>query len=174
MALEIENSKAKIVIVDNITWLKSNNEAAKDALPLMKHLKKLKHTFELSILALAHTPKRDGSRPLNSNDLAGSRMLMNFCDSSFAIGESSQDVGIRYLKQIKERATHKVYGFDNIVVCEVLKDSNFLGFKYKDEEPEGQHLKSPSEEDITKRRDDIASLHGSGKNPTDIAKQLNL
>ena len=174
MALEIENSKAKIVIVDNITWLKSNNEAAKDALPLMKHLKKLKHSFDLSILALAHTPKRDRSRPLNSNDLAGSRMLMNFCDSSFAIGESSQDVAIRYLKQIKERATHKVYGFDNIVVCEVLKDSNFLGFKYKDEESEGLHLKSLSEEDITQRRDNIVSLFENGKNPTDIAKQINV
>jgi hypothetical protein len=28
-------------------------------------------------------------------------MLINFCDSSFAIGEN-QETGLRYLKQIKE------------------------------------------------------------------------
>ena len=97
----VMNSGARVLIIDNLTYLRDETEKAKDALPLMKELKELKQQFGLSILALAHTPKRDMSKPLTRNDLSGSKMLMNFCDSSFCIGESSTDKGLRYLKQIK-------------------------------------------------------------------------
>jgi hypothetical protein len=43
-------------------------------------------------------------RPLSANDLQGSKMLINFCDSAFAIGKSSNDKDLRYLKQIKQRS----------------------------------------------------------------------
>ncbi|MEJ7847557.1 MAG: AAA family ATPase [Pyrinomonadaceae bacterium] len=99
----IETSGSKILIIDNLTYLKNETERAKDALPLMKYLKSLKSKYGLSILALAHTPKRDLSKPITRNDLQGSKMLINFCDSSFAIGESAKDKGLRYLKQIKVR-----------------------------------------------------------------------
>ncbi len=77
---------AKILIIDNLTYLKNETERAKDALPLMKYLKALKNKYGLSILALAHTPKRDYSKAITRNDLQGSKMLINICDSSFAIG----------------------------------------------------------------------------------------
>ena len=99
----IVETGAKILIIDNLTYLKSETEKAKDALPLMKHLKALKNKHGLSILALAHTPKRDLSKPITKNDLQGSKMLINFCDSSFSIGESNTDKSLRYLKQIKSR-----------------------------------------------------------------------
>ena len=174
METEIISSKAKIIIVDNITWLRSNNETAKDALPLMKHLKQLKHKYGLSILALAHTPKRDLTRPITGNDLAGSRMLMNFCDSSFAIGGSSQDSGKRYLKQIKARATAIFYGFDNIIVCDLHKETNFLGFEYLIEEPEGLHLKTISEDDIELRNANILEALKLGIDKTKIALENNV
>jgi RecA-family ATPase len=99
----VTNSGAKIVIIDNITYLKEETERARFALPLMKHLQGLKKKLGLSILCLAHTPKRDLSKPLTRNDLQGSKMLINFCDSAFAIGESNSDSQIRYFKQIKVR-----------------------------------------------------------------------
>ncbi len=43
---------AKILIIDNLTYLKNETERAKDALPLMKYLKSLKSKYGLSILAL--------------------------------------------------------------------------------------------------------------------------
>ena len=55
---------AKVLIIDNLTYLKTETEKAKDALPLMKELKALKNKYGLSILALAHTPKRDLSKPI--------------------------------------------------------------------------------------------------------------
>lgn len=77
----------------------------KDALPLMKELKFLKNKYHLSLLILSHTPKRDLSKPITRNDLQGSKMLINLCDSSFSIGERSTDKGIRYIKMIKARNT---------------------------------------------------------------------
>ncbi|RYE10154.1 MAG: LuxR family transcriptional regulator, partial [Sphingobacteriales bacterium] len=50
---------AKVLVIDNLTYLRNETEQAKDALPLMKQLKSLKNKHGLSILVLAHTPKRD-------------------------------------------------------------------------------------------------------------------
>src|ERR1700743_2530024 len=113
----IVQTNTKVLVIDNLTYLRGENERAKDALPLMKHLKALKNRYGLSILALAHTPKRDMSLELTRNDLQGSKMLMNFCDSAFAIGESVIAHNMRYLKQIKQRNTNEVYGSNNVCVC---------------------------------------------------------
>ena len=74
----IVQKNARIVIIDNLTYLSAETERAKDALPLMKHLKALKQKYDLSILALAHTPKRDLSKPITSaNDLTFGNNLIN-------------------------------------------------------------------------------------------------
>lgn len=142
----IGEHKASVLIVDNITYLKAETENAKNALPLMKYLKGLKNKYNLSILCLAHTPKRDLTKPITRNDLQGSKMLINFCDSSFAIGESSQDTQLRYLKQIKERATEKKFGPENVCICEIDKPENFLKFKFLEFGNENEHLKQPTTE----------------------------
>lgn len=138
---------AKILIIDNLTYLKNETEKAKDALPLMKELKALKKKYDLSILALAHTPKRDLSKPITRNDLQGSKMLINFCDSSFTIGESQKDKSLRYLKQIKQRNTEQVYDAENVCLCQIAKPFNFLQFEFLAFETEREHLKEVSEKD---------------------------
>ncbi|QEM02376.1 AAA family ATPase [Mucilaginibacter rubeus] len=121
---------AKVLVIDNLTYLRSETERAKDALPLMKQLKALKNKYNLSILVLAHTPKRDMAQPITRNDLQGSKMLMNFCDSAFAIGESKTDVNMRYLKQIKQRNTEQLYGEGNVCLCQIGKPYNFLKYEF--------------------------------------------
>ena len=138
----IKETQCKVLIVDNITYLKSETEKAKDALPLMKHLKALKSKFNLSILALAHTPKRDATKPINRNDLSGSKMLINFCDSSFSIGESQQENGGRYLKQIKARNTEVKFDSENVMLCQIAKPINFLMFEFITHANEQAHLKT--------------------------------
>jgi RecA-family ATPase len=145
LELSIKETGAKVLIIDNLTYLKNETEKAKDALPLMKHLKALKSKYGLSILALAHTPKRDLSKPITRNDLSGSKMLINFCDSSFAIGESSTDKNLRYLKQIKARSTEIIYDSDNVCVCQISKASNFLKFDFLHFGTEQEHLRQYSE-----------------------------
>lgn len=154
----IVETGVKVLIIDNLTYLRSENEKAKDALPLMKHLKALKRKYGLSILALAHTPKRDATKQLSRNDLQGSKMLMNFCDSSFAIGESFIDKSFRYIKQIKQRNTEEQYGSDNVIICQLAKPSNFLKFDFLNYAPENEHLKQVSEKDKTELENNIKAL----------------
>lgn len=154
----IVETGAKILLIDNITYLRNETEKAKDALPLMKHLKSLKSKYGLSILALAHTPKRDLSKPITRNDLQGSKMLINFCDSSFSIGESSLDNKLRYLKQIKSRNTEVIYDSENVCVCQIDKPYNFLQFEFLNFGTEREHLKQQTEKEKTELEDSIKGL----------------
>lgn len=113
----------------------------------MKYLKALKSKYGLSILALAHTPKRDLRRPITQNDLGGSKMLYNFIDSCFAIGQSNTDKNLRYIKQIKARNTAMIYDSENIIVCQLGKPHNFLAFEFLDFGAEREHLKQITERD---------------------------
>jgi RecA-family ATPase len=81
-------SKVKIIIIDNLNCLCPGTDGAGVALKLMQQLQLLKAKYQLSVLVLAHTPKRNPTRPITRNDLQGSKMLINFCDSAFALGES--------------------------------------------------------------------------------------
>lgn len=165
---EIIKTGGKIIIVDNITYLKNETEKSKDAIPLMKHLKKLKSKYGLSILALAHSPKRDQSRSIQRNDLGGSAMLMNFCDSSFAIGESSRDKAYRYIKQIKSRNCDCVYSSENVLVYELQKPTNFVHFNFIDTSDEQHHLISQSLQEKEDKKEQAITLKKEGKSLREI------
>ena len=170
----VSDNGAKVLIIDNLTYLKNGTETAKDALPLMKHLKALKAKYNLSILVLAHTPKRDLSKPITRNDLQGSKMLINFCDSSFAIGESFADKRLRYIKQIKQRNCELIYDADNVGVMEIVKPVNFLQFEFINYGTEKEHLKVPSEKDKSELIENVKKLRAEGKSIRDIAGVLNI
>lgn len=170
----IKNDDISVLIVDNLTFLSSENEKAKDALVLMKTLKKLSKSENLSILVLAHTPKRDESKPISKNDLAGSKMLMNFCDSSFTIGTSSQETSLRYIKQIKQRNTEHLYHSENVIVCSVEKDTNFLEFQFIEFGFEKNHLKTYDSSDLEKRDEQIKLFISDGLSNVKIGDRLKL
>ena len=165
---------AKVLIIDNLTYLKNETEKAKDALPLMKHLKALKNKYGLSILALAHTPKRDLSKPITRNDLQGSKMLINFCDSSFSIGESHSDKNLRYLKQIKQRNTEQIYDAENVCVCQIDKPLNFLLFEFVNFGKEWEHLKQHTEKDKENLNEKVIELNQQGRSLREIAAELGI
>lgn len=169
--------QAKVLIVDNLTYLKTQStDTAKEALPLMKFLKELKNRHDLSILALAHTPKRDNTRPLTVNDLAGSKHLSNFADAIFAIGQSEKGPELRYIKQVKARATEKLYDSDNVIVCRLAKPSNFLGFEFVEYGCEHEHLKARTESQHQEINIEIVTLKESepNLNNAEIARRLGV
>jgi RecA-family ATPase len=142
----IIDTGAKVLIVDNISFLKTqSNDTAKEASPLMKRLIQLKNQYGIAILALAHTPKRDERNPIEINHLAGSKILSNFVDSIFAIGQSFKDPSLRYIKQLKARDTEKFYGTDYVIVCKVEKNINYLCLNHVTCESEREHLKHVTE-----------------------------
>ncbi|WP_047247494.1 AAA family ATPase [Maribacter thermophilus] len=170
----IKKYKAQVLIIDNLTFLQNDNEKAKNALELMKQLKIITKELNVSIMVLAHTPKRDDSKPLSKNDLAGSKMLINFCDSAFAIGFSTEDPSHRYIKQIKQRNTEHLYHTGNIMVCALEKESNFLKFRFLFYDSELNHLRQPTQINLEERDAEMIKLISEGVSNTDIAKKFGL
>ncbi|SDM65501.1 AAA family ATPase [Kriegella aquimaris] len=172
----INKSGAKVVIIDNLTFLGNDNEKSKHALELMKKLKKITKESSVSILVLAHTPKRDDSKPISKNDLAGSKMLINFCDSAFAIGFSQNDPKHRYLKQIKQRNTEQVYHTENVITCSLEKDVNFLEFRFLHYNSEYDHLRcnTSNGNGLDERDEAMKSLISQGLSNVEIGRQLGI
>ena len=165
---------AKTLIIDNLTYLCMASEKGDAAAALMCRLMALKKKYDLSILIIAHTPKRDLSRPITQNDLAGSKKLFNFFDSVFAIGKSARDSNLRYIKQLKVRYGNFTYDSDNVIVSTIEKVGAFLQFVNIGYATEKEHLKEPSEKDVSQEIENIKQLSGQGKSIREIAKELNI
>ena len=170
----IKTTGATVLIIDNITCLRKGTQSANEALPLMKKLKYLKTRHGLSILVLAHTPKRNTAIPISRNDLQGSKMLMNFCDSAFAIGESQTMPGYRYLKQIKQRSTTETYGADNVCLLMLEHRNSLLQFTLTAHSAEHSHLRRPDQQDRDRTARQVADLHRQGYSQRKIAAKLQL
>jgi hypothetical protein len=149
-----------VFIIDNITYLRDDyDEKTKVALPLVKYLKKLKKKYELSMLLLAHTPKRDDSRPITVNDLGGSKMLSNFVDSVFCIGKSKKNSNYRYLKQIKIRSGALTYDADNVFIYEIDNCSTFTKFHFRSYGKESEQIAEMTANDKAELEAKIINLH---------------
>ena len=160
---------AKVGIIDNISFLNDELEKSKAAAPLIKMLKTVKKKNGFSFLILAHTPKRLCTRPITKNDLSGSKQIMNLIDSAFAIGDSRQEVNLHYLKQIKTRNSKVLYDKDNVLLCRIIKDSNFLRFEFLGEALEIDHLESPDPMSKEKLVEFIKREYPKGRSARSIA-----
>lgn len=170
----VKETGASVIIIDNLTWIAYNSRSAKMASELMKRLTALKVQYSLSMLILAHTPKRNMSKPITQNDLGGSRMLMNFLDSAFAIGCSAKDPAIRYLKQIKVRYAEMHYGEDNVWLCVIEKIRSFLTFRKLGNGMESEHLKKRKNEDKQAIIAKIKAMRSAGATLREIADELGM
>lgn len=132
---------ASVLIIDNISCLRGGTENTAVALRLIKSLRELQQRYQLSILVLAHTPKRrNAARPISAEDLQGSKMLINLADSAFTIGRSSLDASLRYLKQIKQRTGELIHGDDNVCLCHIIRKNKLLRFRFTGTCSEAPHL----------------------------------
>lgn len=169
----IENAaleaKGDVLIIDNLTYLCTASEKGDAAGALMIKLMALKRKHGLSLLVVAHTPKRDMGNPITPNDLAGSKKLYNFFDSVFAIGMSAKDNNLRYIKQLKVRYGNYTYDGDNVIVATIEKIGTFLRFVQQGFAEEKEHLREPSEKEKANINEQIITLHERGKSYRDIA-----
>jgi len=176
---DIINVDAKLIIIDNITFLSAQTSSdVQVAMELMKLLKQLKTELGVTIIVLAHTPKRNPSQPLIINDLAGSKQLSNFADTVFAVGISSVDSGYRYIKQVKpSRSGELKYDASNVLKCELLRnevDESLLTFKFIEFCYEASLLAEPSDEEDLKAQALKLRKGGKGATIRDIARELGV
>jgi len=174
---KIKLVEATVLIIDNITCLRGGTENAAVALSLMKSLKSLKADHNLSILVLAHTPKRrNPTQPISADDLHGSKLLVNFADSAFAIGKSTAETDLCYLKQIKQRNTRQRYGADNVCLCRIQKPGSFLHFTFEGYSAERHHLLARTRQLAGRQElvNEVAALAAAGLTQREISSKLNI
>ena len=169
-----QHMKCNIIIIDNLTYLCNSSDKGVDAGLFMMKLMNLKKKYGWSLLIIAHTPKRSLMSPITQNDLAGSKKLYNFFDSVFAIGKSAKDSRLRYVKQLKVRAGEFRYDSSNVIVYEIEKMGDFLGFEFKEFSTEKEHLKERTEKEITPTHRNVHELKSQGKSTREIAAYLGL
>ena len=171
----IENAavetKARILIIDNISILCMQMEKGEDSAALVQRLRTLKNKYGFSILIIAHTPKRNMSMPITQNDLAGSKKLFNFIDSCFAIGLSAQGGNMRYVKQVKVRNCEMRYGGDNVMGCHLEKVGTMVQFINMGTAPEHDHLRMVNREEQVQ---EARLLSASGLSLRDIASRMGV
>lgn len=165
---------AKVLIIDNLTYLCIASEKGDAAGTLMFRLMALKRKYGLSMLILAHTPKRCLSNPITQNDLAGSKKLYNFFDSVFAIGKSAKDNSVRYIKQLKVRYGNYTYDADNVIVSAIEKIGTFLQFVNIGYAAEKEHLKEQTDRDISQLTEKVKELISQGMSYRSIASELGV
>jgi KaiC/GvpD/RAD55 family RecA-like ATPase len=152
----IEKEKPKFVIVDNITWLTSESQDAAVATAFMKTLLKLRRVHDLTILVIAHTPKRNTSEEITANHLAGSKNLVNFAKTLIAVAPSSLDPQVKYIKHLKSRNGLIDFNRENVIKCVLDKPigSAFLEWKFMGTGDESEHLTKP---DLQMTEDEICA-----------------
>lgn len=175
---DIENAAVKtdckVIIIDNLTYLCNASDKGVDAGLFMMKLMALKKKRNLSLLIIAHTPKRDLSSPITQNHLAGSKKLYNFFDSVFAIGMSAKDNRLRYIKQVKVRAGAFKYDSSNVIVYEIEKSDGFLHFNLIGYASEEEHLRHRESAEVSETQQKVLELSKQGLSCRNIAEQVKL
>lgn len=175
---EIENqtskSGARILVIDNLSCLISDNEKARNTTPFLIRLNNLKKIYGWSILLIAHTPKRNLFAPISRNDIQGSKSFINLIDSCFAVGESQKDPSVKYLKQIKVRYGAFEFPSEKVLVCKIGKDTNFSSFQFLEFSNESDHLKQVTLTDRSQMKSKAFELKEEGHSNVKIAQELGV
>lgn len=173
---DLKDISANVLIIDNITFLSTfSAEDGQVAMRLMKKLKELKSEQQISIMVLAHTPKKFGLGGISLPDLAGSKHLSNFCDSVTALGSSKKDSNLRYIIQVKPSRTGEVkFDAQNVIVCEIQKIDSLLTLVLRGYAKEEEHINANSKALEDEMIEAAKDLYKQGKTYRQIADELKL
>ncbi len=161
----------KVVVIDNISFICVDTEKSQTSIEFMRKLIKLKKKYGLTILVVAHTPKRDPSRPLTQNDLSGSSKLMALIDAAIAIGVSAQDPQLRYAKTVKFRSGEYPCPADHVAVYRLEKVDNYTQLTFLDYGNERDHLREKNGLTEVEDMQEFVNLKAQGMSLKEIAEE---
>ena len=144
----VNTTGAKVVIIDDLAYLRRGRDRNRDAARLMRNLRELKDAKGLTILVIARTPTRARvNGTVSLADLEGSSHIAGFADNIFAIGGSCVDPSLRYLKHIKLTSCEAEFDETNVPMFRIEKQGgNFLSFR---------HVEFSDERDIVRHGRDV-------------------
>ena len=159
------------IFVDNITFLCNDSEKGQTAGEFMMKLIKLKRKYHLTLVVIAHTPKRDRKQPISQNDLAGSAKLINFFDAGIAIGVSAKDEALRYVIQVKVRTGAYVLPSTNVAIYRLKHEDNYTQFVFEGYGNEKDHLREKSPVTDMEDMQEIVNLKANGMSIRQIVEE---
>lgn len=171
----LDRTGAKVLIIDNISWLFSDlqgRDIHAETSALMKKLLQLRKSEGVAILVVAHTLKGKKNTPFTFEDVAGSSNLLKYLEGCFAIAEVHGQDSHRYLKQLKTRGRKKRFTETNVAVCELLQSEGLLRLVRREELDTRERLLLTEERDS---KDEIEELLLEGnKSTTEIVQELGV
>lgn len=173
----IQETKATVIIIDNITYLDSESLTDGDkALKMMKILNKIKIEKKVTIIVVAHTPKRKNTNKLTIGDLAGSSNISNFADNVIGMNISDTEKNFRYMKQVKASRSAPIELDDNNVLILEINKTDKLYFKTVKYDVEKNHIKEMNNSDIETQEKikKVVKLLEQGKTYEGISNELGI
>jgi KaiC/GvpD/RAD55 family RecA-like ATPase len=166
----------QVIVVDNISFLCADMEKGATAGALMAKICGLRKEYGLTIIIVAHTPKRKGDEPLTSYSMFGSSMLAAFFDAIIAIGISNTDPTIRYVKTCKFRSGPYPYPAEWVALYRIEQVDGFLQFNYVGRGVEADHLKAKfvDNDPNLEEMEQVVLLKEQNKSLRAIAKELGI
>jgi len=170
----LERTKAQVIFIDNLTKLAAGDtDTAKATIPILEGLNDFKAEKGITIIAIEHNKKVDPTRPIQLNDLQGSKMKANLVDSVFTIGRSASDKDLRYIKQVKVRDGELRYDVENVAIYQLIKKEH-LYFELIGSGSEFDHLKLPSEKTTAARKEEARIMREQGVSNREIARRMGV
>lgn len=159
------------IFVDNITFLCNDSEKGQTAGEFMMKLIKLKRKYHLTLVIIAHTPKRDRRQPITQNDLAGSAKLINFFDAGIAIGVSAKDEGLRYVIQVKVRTGSYTLPASHVALYRLQHVDNYTQFVFEGHGDEKDHLREKNAVTDIEDMQELVNLKAKGMSVRQIVEE---
>jgi KaiC/GvpD/RAD55 family RecA-like ATPase len=144
----VEFEHPELLIIDNLSWLVSESHDPGIATAFVRKLMTISRRYAVSVLVVAHTPKRNTAEPLEARHLAGAKALSNFATNVIGIGISKLDSHKRYIKHIKNRKGIKVFTEENVATFTVAKSGPNLIWEYDGTTVESIHLSITDREEF--------------------------
>lgn len=172
----IEKVKPDFVIIDNLSCLNEGNAAdAEVAMSIINLILRYIQKSNITVLALAHTPKILDNSAASLNQLAGSSVFSRFAHSIIQLGKSATNESIKYAIQLKSRGGEMVYTSNFVLTYTIEKRGKFTGC-YACEQPfqsEKELLFIPvNQTDSDDQLERILQLKEDGLSLRDIAEQV--
>lgn len=161
----------KVICIDNLTFICTDAEKAEVTIKFMRRLIKLKKKYELTLIIVAHSPKRDASKPITRDDLSGSSKLMALIDNALAVGVSAKDTQMRYVKTVKFRDDEYPYPAEKVAVYRIEKQDCYTQFVYMGRDEEREHLRKKDQFTEVEDMQEFLDLQAKGMTLKQIAEE---
>ena len=122
----IRDHKYSVVVIDDLTALRSVADGSREALKTMRDLRRLASEFGISILVISPSREPRSGEHVNESGLMRSRVLCDVADSVFAIGRHNRQPEWLYIMQIRSRGAAIVWNRKNAPYARIKKQEDGL------------------------------------------------